>query len=139
MDSLAELMGNIVSGNDGKIVKFIGDAALIVFNGEDADRGTQTLLKLKTQVDAWFRTESINSQLRIQAHFGSAVCGPFGTESDKKFDLFGDAVNTAATLKSYGIAITPQLFRKLEPETRKQFKKHTPPVRYISVDERHKD
>jgi hypothetical protein len=37
------------------------------------------------------------------------------------------------------MALSPQAFRKLEPETRKLFKKHTPPVTYIPVEERHRD
>jgi hypothetical protein len=48
-------------------------------------------------------------------------------------------VNIAATLKSNDLAITPQLFRRLNPDTRKLFKKHTPPITYIPVNESHQD
>lgn len=65
------------------------------------------------------------------------MAGPIGTRNDKRLDVFGETVNIAAMLKANGIAITPQVFRKLEPETRKLFKKHTPPVTYIPVEERH--
>jgi class 3 adenylate cyclase len=76
---------------------------------------------------------------RIKAHFGAAVCGPIGTKTEKRFDVYGQSVNTAATLKSNGMAISPQVFRKLDPETRKLFKKHTLPVTYIPVEESHRD
>ena len=38
-----------------------------------------------------------------------------------------------------GFAMTPEAFRKLGPETRKLFKKHTPPVVYIPIEQPHRD
>jgi len=42
---------------------------------------------------------------------------------------------TAAVLNARepGFAMTPQVFRQLSAESRKAFKKHTPPVSYIPV------
>ena len=48
-------------------------------------------------------------------------------------------VLTAAVLKSNGFTITPQIFRKLGPETRKICRKHTTPVVYIPTEERHQE
>jgi hypothetical protein len=62
-----------------------------------------------------------------------------GTRAEKRFDIFGEMVNTAALLPSHGFAITPSLFRYLGPSTRKLFKKPTPPVTYMPVEERHQD
>jgi hypothetical protein len=45
--------------------------------------------------------------------------------------------NIAATLPSNGYAISVETFRQIKPETRKLFKKHTPPITYIGVDEKH--
>jgi len=33
------------------------------------------------------------------------------------------------------LTITPALFRKLSPAKRQHFKKHTPPVSYIGIDD----
>jgi hypothetical protein len=33
--------------------------------------------------------------------------------------------------------MTPPAFRALSPETRKMFKKHTPPVTYIALEDSH--
>jgi len=73
----------------------------------------------------------------IKDHFGSAGAARRGTRTDKRFDVFGVTVNTAAELRPSGFAMTPQVFRKLDPESRRAFKKHTPPITYIPVDERH--
>jgi hypothetical protein len=65
--------------------------------------------------------------------------GPLGTRDDKKTDVLGSTVNTLFLLKVSGFALTPEAFRKLTPETRKLFKKHTPPVFYIPTTQLHRD
>jgi hypothetical protein len=50
-------------------------------------------------------------------------------------DVYGKTVNVAAALPSSGLAITPAVFRSLQAETRKLFKKHTPPISYIDADD----
>jgi class 3 adenylate cyclase len=51
LDELAECMATVVSESSGRILKYIGDAALIVFPGDDADAGIRTLLELKRVAD----------------------------------------------------------------------------------------
>jgi adenylate cyclase len=128
-----ELVGDIVEGSGGKVVKFIGDAGLIVYPANDANRGILALKALQETGDAWLADHNMPSRHIIKAHFGPVVCGQVGTRSDKRFDLFGETVNIAATLKSNGFAMTPQAFRKLDADTRKLFKKHTPPITYIPL------
>ncbi|MBI5210797.1 MAG: adenylate/guanylate cyclase domain-containing protein [Elusimicrobia bacterium] len=142
LDTMAEyfeLVGDIVEGSGGRVVKFIGDAALIVYPEDLADAGVRALLELKGRGDAWMEERGIPCRHEMKAHVGPVVCGHVGTRRDKRFDVFGQTVNTAAVTKSNGVAITPQAFRKLAPGTRTLFKKHTPPVTYIPVEERHRD
>ena len=134
-----ELVGDIMEGAGGIVVKFIGDAGLIVFGEDDVDRDVRALKEFQDTGDTWLKSRGMTCQNRIKAHFGPVTCGLIGTRTDKRFDIFGETVNTAATLKSNGLAISPQVFRKLDTETRKLFKKHTPPVTYIPVDEPHKN
>jgi len=51
----------------------------------------------------------------------------------------GDAVNVAATIDRAGrggrMTTSPQAFRQLEPETRKLFKKYTPPIVYMAAED----
>ena len=134
-----ELVGDLIEGSGGKVVKFMGDAGLVVYAEEDVNRGVLALTELKDAGDAWLNARQTPCRQIIKAHFGPVVCGQVGTRADKRFDLFGNTVNTAAVLRSSGFAMTPQVFRKLEPDTRKLFKKHTPPITYIPVGESHKD
>ena len=139
MDAYYEFVGDIIENAGGTIIKFIGDAALIVWEEDQIDSGVLALKTLKEQGDAWLQNRGAQSYHRIKAHFGSVTCGPMGTKTDKRVDVFGEAVNIAATLTANGLALSPQAFRKLAPETRKHFKKHTPPITYIPVEEPHRD
>jgi class 3 adenylate cyclase len=134
-----ELIGDIVEGPGGRVVKFMGDAGLIVFPAEKADDGVLALRELQRRGDRWLADRDSPCRHVIKIHFGEVVCGEVGTRGEKRFDVFGMAVNTAALLKSNGFAMTSQAFRKLAPDTRKLFKKHTPPITYIPVEESHRD
>lgn len=120
-------------------MKFIGDAGLIVYPVAGANRGVVGLKHLKEAGDKWLTDHDVSCRHIIKVHVGPVFCGYLGTRTDKRFDVIGGTVNIAVTLQSNGLAITPQLFRKLDPETRKLFKRHTPPVTYIPIEEQHKD
>ena len=139
VSSYYEIVGELVADSGGKIVKFIGDTCLAVFPDDEVDRGVDALLAIKENGDAWLTQRNIPCRHAISAHFGRVVCGPVGTRSEKRFDLFGETVNLAATLRSRGFAMTPQVFRKLQKEKRRLFKKHTPPTTYIPVGDSHRD
>ena len=134
-----ETTGDCIEEGGGRVVKFEGDSALIVIPEEHIDEGIRAMIKMKKTVDELNREKGYKSRLKMQAHFGSVLTANLGTRKVKSFDIAGNTVNIAARLKATGFTITPETFRKLKPETRKLFKKHTPPVSYIGVNERHKD
>ena len=138
MSEYYELVGDIVTGGGGKVVKFIGDAALLVFPADGIDAGVLALRALKERGDQFFAVRNEACRHVIKMHFGPVCCGPIGTRDDKRFDVFGYTVNIAALLPANGLALTPQVFRRLAPETRQYFKKHTPPITYISVEDQHR-
>ena len=121
----------------GHVVKFIGDGALIVFRTEQADRGICGLLDLKTLVDTWFEERAWACRLVVRVHADVAIAGIFGNGAAARFDVIGNAVNVAATVQTRSVALTAEAFRKLSPESRKRFKKHTLPVTYMRIEDRH--
>jgi len=139
MSEYYELAGEIIEKSGGIVIKFIYDSILMAFDGEYTDKATLGLMELKESGDKWLQGRNINSRHIIKAHYGSVIYGKIGTKKDKRFDIFGETVNTTELLKSNGFAITPQLFRTLNNKTRKLFKKHTPPITYIPLGERHRD
>jgi class 3 adenylate cyclase len=134
-----EFLGDVIAPAHGEVIKFMGDAALMLFPEKDADTGVQALLQLQAAGDAFWSERGVSCRHRLRCHFGPVCWGPLGTRADKRPDILGRTINTLFLLKCEGFAITPEAFRKLNPETRKLFKKHTPPVVYIPTRQPHHD
>jgi class 3 adenylate cyclase len=139
LSSYFEFVGDIIIAAGGTVVEFVGDSGLFAFPEDAVDAGIMALLEVKISGDRWLKEHNSPCRNMIKAHFGSVVCGYRGTREDKRFALVGDTVITTVTLDTRSFAISAQAFRKLKPETRKLFKKHTPPITYIPVGERHPD
>jgi len=108
---------------------------LIVFSEDRVDRGVETLLALKDAGDGSMTQRGWECRLVAKAHFGTAVAGLFGRADDKHPDVVGKTVNTAVALEATGVTLSVAAFRKLSPALRQRFKKHTPPVTYIRVED----
>jgi class 3 adenylate cyclase len=135
LDAFYEHTAAAVRADGGRVVKFMGDAALIVFPETAVDRGVETLLALKDSVDDLMARRGWDCRLIVKAHFGSAVAGDFGAAGSKAYDVLGKAVNVTATLEGTGVTLSAEAFRKLAPELRARFKKHTAPITYIRLED----
>ncbi|HLY67957.1 MAG TPA: hypothetical protein VKU60_20630 [Chloroflexota bacterium] len=113
----------------GLVVKFMGDAALVVFPEELADAGIMALLDFKHETDRWFKTQRINSSLHVNAHFTEITIGRMGR--DGRLDVAGEGVNVTATMGRADFALSQQAFRCLTPEHRRLFQRFTPPILYL--------
>ena len=127
LDAYYEHLGVAVLSAGGTIVKFVGDAALMVFPEAAVDRGVATILALKQSVDGLMTDLGWECRFTAKVHFGTVIAGPFGLSNGKQFDIIGKAVNTAATLDAPGVTLSVEAFRKLGRDLRTRFKKHTPP------------
>jgi adenylate cyclase len=138
MDAHYERVAARIEPAGGRVVKFIGDAALMVFPVDEADRAAIALLDLKEEVDAAFAELGWECRLVVKVHRGPVIAGPYGARSGKRFDVLGKTVNAAALLDSTGVALSVEAFRALGPELRKRFKKHTAPITYIRAEDPHR-
>ena len=139
MSDYFEYLGEAIEKEGGRLINCMGDAALVLFPESCADAGVKALWRLRRDGDKWLSEHGLKCGHNIKVHFGRVITGPIGAKGSKCFDVYGQAVNVAATLQSLGLALTAQAFRKLSPQTRKLFKKHTPAITYIPIDERHKN
>src|SRR5689334_22227915 len=98
LDGFYERVGIATKSGGGRLIKVFGDGALIVFEEDAVDRGVAALLELKESIDGFMGSVGWDCRLTVKAHFGTAVAGPFGAKGDKRYDVLGKAVNTAATL-----------------------------------------
>jgi class 3 adenylate cyclase len=118
-----------VGAAGGLVVKFMGDAALVVFPEDLADQGIMALLDLKADIDRWLQDRPIGNSLHVNVHFGETMIGRMGRAGH--LDVIGETVNIAATLGSRGFGLSQQAFRCLSPEHRRLFHRFTPPALYL--------
>lgn len=116
-DEYYQLVTEKISAAGGVVVKFMGDGALLLFEGEATDMGIRTLIELKKATDKWLRGTSIGHQLLVKAHLGSAVVGQFGVDPSKRFDVIGRAVNITARLRTTPFGMTQAVYQELSEET----------------------
>ena len=138
LDGYYQTVAERVSAAGGRVVKYMGDGTLVVFEAGDADRGVEVLLDLKLEIDRYLASRGWECRATVKAHVGSVIAGPYGPPADRRFDVIGKTVNTAAMLDSAGVALSTEAFRTLSPETRRRFKKHTWPTTYIRVEDPHR-
>jgi class 3 adenylate cyclase len=128
------LTGDIIMEGGGRLIKTLGDQGLVAFF--DADAGIAALMRVQKEGDAWVAAQGYKSNAVVQLNFGPVALGMVGARGQEILDVYGKTVNVAAVLPTRGFAMTPAAFRALKPETRKLFKKHTPPVSYIGVEDK---
>lgn len=139
MNAYFEFIGKIVDDHGGETIKCLGDSALIVFPEEKVDNGVEAAFQIKSEGDKWLANKGFRCKTVVKGNFGAVAYGSMGPVGKKITDVFGTTVNETFLLKSNGIAFTASAFRKMAPETRKLLKKHTPAIRYIAIEERHRD
>jgi class 3 adenylate cyclase len=130
------LTGQIVKEAGGRLIKTLGDAGLAAFPAETVDAGVRAFQSVQARGSAWLGERGYKSRVIVKLHLGPVAIGPVGSPGDEIIDVYGKTVNVAATLSSTGLAMTPAVFRSLQPDTRKLFKKHTPPITYIDAEDR---
>jgi len=127
------LTGQIVTEAGGRLIKTLGDAGLAAFPAELADDGVHAFLSLQTKGDDWLAQHGYKTYTVVKLHLGPVAIGRVGSPGEEILDVQGKTVNIAAAVDSTGLAMTPAVFRALQPATRKLFKKHTPPITYIDA------
>jgi adenylate cyclase len=135
MDGWYERVAAQIAAAGGRTVKFIGDAALIVFDGDRADDAVTALLALKDDADAYFAGVGWDVHAYIKVHAGPCIAGAYGAAGDKRFDVLGRTVNAAAMLDCTGVTLSAEAFRALSPESQRRFKEHSAPATYIGLED----
>ena len=113
-----------------RIVKFMGDAGLVVFPKDAAETAILALAAFANQARACAATFGLDTYLNVNVHVGPVITGEFGPPSCRRYDVIGKTVNIAARLGRRGLTLSPQAFRCLSPDARRRFEKNTPPVTY---------
>ncbi|HEY2806699.1 MAG TPA: adenylate/guanylate cyclase domain-containing protein [Gemmatimonadales bacterium] len=133
LDDWYELAGGAIAASGGRVVKFIGDALLAVFPPEHIDRGVAGMLDLKDTADRFMAGHGWQCILVVKMNFGSVAAGHFGIGTDRHYDVLGKAVNAAARLKSKGIIISGEVFKRVAPGVQARFTKEAGSDAYLGA------
>ena len=91
LDHFYTLVGKVVAGTGGTVVKFMGDCAFVVFPGSNARQAVTALHELRSAgADLW-ATFGLACHTRVHAHIGCVASGQMGP--DQRFDVVGKSVN----------------------------------------------
>jgi len=125
-----ELSAERVESAGGRIVKFMGDAGLAVFEPDAAESVIFALCELTRAARALAGEHGFDTHLNVNVHVGPVIAGSFGPAGAERFDVIGKTVNIAARLGRRGVSLTAQAFRTLSEDGRKRFQKIMKPITY---------
>ncbi len=114
----------------GRIVKFMGDAGLVVCPKESVEQIVFALSDLSRDARESALRFGLDVYLNVSVHVGPALAGSFGAPGEERFDVIGKTVNIAARLGRRGLILSQQAFRCLSPEGRERFQKIARPTTY---------
>ena len=111
LNAYFELVAAAVTPRGGEILRFMGDAMLIVFPAaSEGDAGAACRAALEAALDAFGRAERLNERRRLEGcpeirfgvglNAGKVVYGNVGAPDRLDFTVIGPAVNRAARLES---------------------------------------
>jgi len=111
LNSYFELVAAAVTPRGGEILRFIGDAMLVVFPaGRQGELGSACGAALDAALDAFARVEEVNRRRRLEGspeirfgvglNAGKVAYGNVGSPDRLDFTVIGPAVNRAARLES---------------------------------------
>jgi class 3 adenylate cyclase len=107
LDLVYRLIDRVVVAAGGRVVKYMGDAALVVFPEDCARAAVAALQTLKTQTAGLWADFGIECTVRTKAHLGPVACGPLGPEG--RFDVIGGAVNELFVMPWGGSEVSADL------------------------------
>lgn len=102
------LMAQAVDDYSGRVDKFIGDAMLVVWAGDDpemeAERAVRAALRIQeaiaAQQEEWLMAGRRPIKVRLGISSGRAILAQVGSPSRREHTVIGDVVNTASRLEN---------------------------------------
>lgn len=134
LNEYLELIAKAVINNKGTLDKFIGDAAMAIYNAPD-DLPDYTLQAVKTAIDIINGATQIKEKslakygveisFGVGIHCGTAIVGNIGCECRMDYTAIGDVVNTASRLEGKAnadqILVSSDVFEQVKDKVEATF------------------
>ena len=136
LDAHYQRVTQAVRAAGGRVIKFIGDATMLVFPESSVDAGVRAILDLIASENRLMQEKGWDCRLQAKAHFGSVIAGEFGAEDDRRFDVFGRAVNATARLKgTAAFTLSAEAYARLASYLQGHFTSQTPVFTYSNSNQ----
>lgn len=132
LDRFFSMSESVITEAGGRIVKFLGDAVLAIFQPEDAARAVAATVTMQTISEEMARQIGLEMKLGANLHAGPVVSAELGSGSSRRFDIIGLVVNQTFMLGGgQGIRLSERMYRMLPSEERSPWDKYKPPAVYV--------
>jgi adenylate cyclase len=131
VDDFYRLMADRIEAGGGRIVKFVGDGCLAVFDEADAGAAVQCVRGLTDPVRALGTEHGVALDVGANIHLSVVVEGELGTGASRGYDVLGAGVIHVFRMGAGpGVRISEPVYRKLPNDERGPWKKQQPPATY---------
>jgi len=114
LEAYYQLVGDGVASARGRVIKFMGDGALVTFPAEAPANAVGALRALRREVEAWLAEHPIGEWVAVRAHLGCVACGELGTADDRRYDIIGHAVVELFRMTYAGFELSAALQEALD-------------------------
>ena len=126
----------VIAEKRGRVIKFIGDSVLAVFEPVETADAVKAAVMLESAVTAISRHLGFAISLGVNLHMGNAIEAELGSGPSRRADVFGRTVNQTFLLgRGPGIRISEPVYRKLPSGDRAPWTKNRPPAVYALGDD----
>ena len=110
-----ELVHGAVAEAGGRVVKFMGDAALVTFPYRAAPAAATALAAVQKEATAWWQEFDPECRVQVKATVGPVMVGELGVPGAGQLDVIGDTVNRLVKIAATSdLWFTPDLRELLE-------------------------
>jgi adenylate cyclase len=114
LEAYYQLVGDGVARAGGRVIKFMGDGALVTFPVDAPAAAVEALRVVKREVEAWLGEHPMGEWVAVRAHLGSVACGELGTADERRHDIIGHAVVELFRMRYAGFELSAALQEALD-------------------------
>ena len=118
-----------VSQHGGRVIKFVGDGCLAVFEPEDVLHGLTAVEDLRARVNAIAVEHNLEMGMGANVHISTVAEGGFGLHGTTEVVGLG-VIHTFRMGGGAGTRISEPVYRRLPSDRRSTWRKNQPPATY---------
>ncbi len=131
VDDFYRLMAEAIESSGGRVVKFVGDGCLAVFDESQAAAAVQCVRGLAEPVRALGSIYGVALDIGANVHLSIVVEGEYGDGPSRRYDILGAGVFHVFRMGAgIGVRISEPVYRQLPNDERGPWKKQQPPATY---------